>query len=546
MAISELVTQQHLSRKAVVYIRQSTLNQVFNNQESLELQYALKQRAIDLGWIPENIEIIDNDLGLTASSASHREGFKELVTQVTLQKVGIILSYDVTRLSRNCSDWYPLLDVCGYRGCLIADRDSIYDPSSSNGRLLLGLKGQLAEVELTTIRSRLIAGLENKAKRGELAVSLPAGLSRDLQGKVIKNPNIEVVHSIELVFDTFSSRKSALQVVKYFHEHQLKIPIYDNHKDLIWCEATPSRILRVLQNPAYSGAFVYGRRKTIRNGMSTVDIKRRFVPPEQWRIIVKDKYPSYISWPTFEKNQEIIQNNYAEYNKRISSGMPRKGELLLQGIAYCECCGHKYFVVYKNYNKYICHQKNSQHYGAAICQKISAEQIDDAVVKAFFKALSPIELDAYAQAQQLGKITKEKMKISYMRELERLRYQTKLAERQFNQVDPDNRLVANELEKRWENALREVSEAEKQFQIKIEKLFEPSEQISIEMKEAFMQIGRRLPQVWNTLKAEQKKAFLRCLINKVVMQRIDCVAIFLSQLSASCGALTEKLRDDFF
>src|SRR5436309_10133649 len=211
MGRSELVSPQHLQRKALIYIRQSTPHQVLSNQESLRLQYALQQRAIDLGWRPEDIEIIDADLGMTGASGSHRLGFQEVVARVTLGEVGIILSVDVTRLSRNCSDWYPLLDVCGYRGCLIADRDGIYDPGSANGRLLLGLKGQLSELELHTIRARMTAGLLNKARHGELALTLPVGLIRDAAGRVQQDPHREVQDRLQLIFTTFLQKRSGSQ-----------------------------------------------------------------------------------------------------------------------------------------------------------------------------------------------------------------------------------------------------------------------------------------------------------------------------------------------
>ena len=224
MSTSELITPAHLGRKAIIYIRQSTPQQALTNQESLHLQYALKQRALDLGWMADDIEIIDTDLGLTGRSVQYRTGFKELVAKVILGQVGIILSADVTRLSRNCSDWYPLLDVCGYKQCLIADRDGIYDPASPNGRLLLGLKGQLSELELHTLRARMIEGLLNKAKRGELALPLPVGLVRDELGRVVKEPNLEVQKRLELVFSTFQQRKAAIQVVRFFNEQSLLVP----------------------------------------------------------------------------------------------------------------------------------------------------------------------------------------------------------------------------------------------------------------------------------------------------------------------------------
>src|SRR5438874_5473854 len=221
MTTSELITLQHLQKKAVIYVRQSTLTQVIFNQESLRLQYALQQRAQSLGWRAQDIEIIDADLGLTAAWARHRNGFQDLVTKVTLGQVGIILSSEVTRLSRNCSDWYPLLDVCGYRGCLIADQDGIYDPGSTNGRLLLGLKGQLSELELHTIRARMTAGLLNKAWRGELALTLPVGLIRDAIGKVQQDPHREVQDRLQLIFTTFLQKRSASKVLGFLNTHDL-------------------------------------------------------------------------------------------------------------------------------------------------------------------------------------------------------------------------------------------------------------------------------------------------------------------------------------
>lgn len=241
--ISELVTKQHLTNKAIIYVRQSTAHQTLTNQESLELQYALKQRAMELGWPSDNIKIIDSNLGLSGSAAEHREGFKDVLAQVALNQVGIILSYDVTRLSRNCSDWYPLLDLCGYRNCLIADREGVYDPGTMNGRLLLGLKEQLAEVELSTIRARLTAGLLNKAQQGDLALQLPVGLVRDSYNTVQKDPNLEIQTRITLIFDTFLRVRSASQTLRYFNEQELSLPRYDRFRELHWKKPTIAAIV---------------------------------------------------------------------------------------------------------------------------------------------------------------------------------------------------------------------------------------------------------------------------------------------------------------
>ena len=320
---SELITTQHLARKAIIYIRQSTPHQVLSNQESLQLQYALKQRAINLGWQPEDIEVIDCDLGITGASTEHREGFKEIVTKVTLGQVGIILSIEVARLSRNCSDWYPLLDICGWKGCLIADRDGIYDPATANGRLLLGMKGAISELELHTMRGRLMAGLLNKAQRGQLALRLPVGLERDENACVAKTSDLEVQCRIELVFNTFLQLKTVNKVLHFLNEKNLLIPRRDHFGDLIWNKATTSAIITILHNPAYAGAFVYGKTKLMpKNGVGINRAQKR-LPMQQWKVCIKDKYPAYISWENYEKIQQILSNNYAEARPCRTGRCPR-------------------------------------------------------------------------------------------------------------------------------------------------------------------------------------------------------------------------------
>ncbi len=516
MITSELVTSQHLALKAIIYIRQSTLHQTITNQESLKLQYALKQRAIELGWQENNIETIDADLGLTGAEAKHREGFKYLLTQVTLGEVGMILSFDVTRLSRNCSDWYPLLDICGYRHCLIADRDGVYDPGSINGRLLLGLKGQLAEVELSTIRARMTAGLLNKAQRGELALSLPVGLHRNCLEQVEKDPNREVQDSIQQVFEVFLRKKTIAQTLTYFNKHGLMMPRYDKFRQLQWRKPTLATLSNVLKNPAYAGVFVYGKTRTSKIGPTATDKKTRKLPREQWKIVIPDKYPSYISVETFDTIQEMLKQNYAEYTRNKTRGVARPGAALLHGIIYCGICGHKMVVQYKGGNRYLCNYLRAQ-YHTPICQFIPADPTDKYVIDIFFEALSPIELNAYEATLKDQDIEKQSLFKAQQQQLERLRYQVKFAEAQFNKVDPENRLVAAELEKRWEQTLRELNQAEKAAEEKSKaKCFV---EISDEMKDAFKNIGKQLPTIWNTLLRTQQKNFLRCLIDKVIVHR---------------------------
>jgi DNA invertase Pin-like site-specific DNA recombinase len=517
MGIPDLVTPGHLARKAIVYIRQSTPQQVLSNQESLHLQYALKQRAQELGWQAEDIAIIDDDLGLTAASAQHRKGFQELVSQVALGQVGIILSSEVTRLSRNCSDWYPLLDVCGYKDCLIADRDGIYDPGSPNGRLLLGLKGQLSEMELHTIRARMTAGLLNKARRGELALKLPVGLERNDQGQVLKDPNLEVQDRIELIFSSFLRLKSGCQVLRFLNHKTLLIPRRDDFGDVVWKKPTVAAILSILKNPAYAGVFVYGRRRTLRDPAGKVTKKRLLM--DQWRLCVHDKYPAYISWKTFEKIQAMLVDNYAEYDRNKSRGVPRPGSALLHGLVYCGECGHKMVVQYKTGTRYLCNYLRQQ-YGVPVCQNIPGDFIDQGVVQAFFQALSPVELDVYARAMAVQQAADQQANRAQQQQLERLRYQAALAQRQFSRVDPDNRLVAVELERRWEAALQALKRAEETYAWE-QAHVEPPKELPPEWRKALAAIGQQLPQLWDQplLTHQIKKALLRCLIDKVVIHR---------------------------
>ncbi len=519
MSLHQLVTPTHLTKKAILYIRQSTPHQVLNNRESLQLQYNLKHKAVELGWREEDVEIVDSNLGISGSSILKREGFKDIVAQVTLGQVGIILSYDVTRLSRNCSDWYPLLDVCGYKSCLIGDHDGVYDPSSSNGRLFLGLKGQLAEVELNTIRSRLTAGILNKAKRGELALLLPVGLIRDELKQVQKDPNLEVQSRVQLIFDTFMQLRSANKVLQFLSTNDLSIPRYDSFGDLFWKKPTVARVLSLLKNPAYAGAFVYGRTRTIRTGSGIREQRQKTLPIEEWKIVVKDKYPAYISWDCFEKIRRMLKDNYAEYNRHKTRGVPRQGAANLHGIMYCGECGHKMAVQYKGNSRYICNHLRQQT-GCKVCQFLPTEPIDKEVIDHFFKALSSVELNAHEQIKQKQMADYSKVNKAQELQLERLKYQANLAERQFKKADPDNRLVTAELERRWELALRELKQAEEQYHWATKEKYSS---IPEDIKKAFIDLGKRLPKIWHNKSISQKnrKAFIRCLIDKVVARRVN-------------------------
>jgi DNA invertase Pin-like site-specific DNA recombinase len=519
MSTCDLIKPIHLIRLAIIYIRQSSPHQALTNQESLRLQYALKQRAIELGWREDQIRIIDADLGLSGSTTAGREGFKELVTMVTLEQVGIIFSYDVTRLSRNCSDWYQLLDICGYRHCLIADRDGIYDPSTTNGRLLLGLKGQISELELHTIRGRLTEGILAKAGRGELALTLPVGLIRDPLERVLKHPDTEVQGRIALIFETFLRVRSATQVVRSLNDNGLLIPRKDDFGDIVWRRPTVPAICSTLENPAYAGAFVYGRTRTILKAGSTHERTQKKLPMGEWKIRINDKYPAYIDWATFETIQAMLKDNCSEYDRNKSRGVPRPGKALLHGIVHCGECGHQMVVQYKPKTHYICNYLRQQ-YQVPVCQRLPADPIDEFVVRAFFEALAPAEIDLYDEAAAAMRRQAEAVDRARREQLDRLRYQARLAERQFARADPENRLVAAELERRWEAALRELHQAEASDQ-RARQDPGPSPAIPVELRRGLEQLGRKLPELWGQdyLTQPQKKSLLRCLIDKVVIRR---------------------------
>lgn len=522
MRSSELVSPGHLARKAVIYVRQSTPHQVLANQESLKLQYALKKRATELGWRAADVEVIDSDLGLTGSEAQHRQGFKELTARVTLGQVGIVLSSEVTRLSRNCSDWYPLLDICGYKGCLIADHDGVYDPATINGRLVLGLKGTLSEMELHTICSRMRAGIVNKAERGELALRLPTGLVRDEHGLVHKDPNLEVQDRVSLVFESFLKLRTAGKVLRFLNTNELLLPRRDNFGDVLWKRPTIETITSTLKNPAYAGAFVYGRNShTTARGPEGTVVRVKRLPMRQWRIVVKDKYPAYVEWEAFERIQQMLQDNHAEYERNMTRGVPRAGKALLAGLLYCGECAHKMMVRYSGATRYLCSFFHQQ-YGSPFCQNLPADPVDSAVLEAFFEALSPVELDLYEKAMAAREKMADEAEHARQQQLERMRYQAELQRRRFERCDPDNRLVAAELERRWEVALRELRQAEESEAAEQHKDGPVPAELTEELKATFTAIGQKLPEIWDKdiLSQQQKKALVRCLIEKVIVRRI--------------------------
>jgi DNA invertase Pin-like site-specific DNA recombinase len=344
MYSSDVITPQPLTRKAVIYIRQSTPHQALSHQESLRLQYALTERAGALGWSPEAIAVVDTEVGPSAPSPSHREGFNTLGGPVTLGQVGIILAYEATRRSRHCSDWAPLVDLCGYKGCSSAAVDGPYDPSTANGRLRLGLKGTLSAWELHTIRARRSAGLLKKAARGDLALTWPTGLEREAQGHVRTDANLELQARLMWVFTTVLQRRSASQVLELFKAHGLRLPRRDRLGEVVGTRPTVAALLSILKPPASAGAFTDGRTRTMRTRTAPGRAATTRLPQTPWRMRVHDQYPADRGWETFEQMQARRTDHHAADARHKTRGIPRPGKALRQGLVYGGACGHKMVV----------------------------------------------------------------------------------------------------------------------------------------------------------------------------------------------------------
>jgi DNA invertase Pin-like site-specific DNA recombinase len=541
----ERILAHHLRRKAVIYIRQSTGHQVLTNQESQLMQRAMKEHALRLGWTEESIEIVEADTGSSAQSTAGRTGYKNLLAELAVGEIGIVLSYESTRLSRNCSDWYPLLDLCTLHQCLIGDRDGVYDPATPNGRLLLGMKGILSELELHTLRGRLNAGIDNKAKRGELIVPLPTGYVHLDDGTIVKDPDLQVQETIELVFRTFLELRTCSKVVRHLRGHGLLLPCRAlSERRTRFVPPGAGAVLRMLRNPAYAGAFVFGRtRSEPRTDPQRPGLQISRLPQDKWRVLLKDRFAGYIDWDTFQRIQDILANNYA-HHRRGSRGVPRNGTALLAGICYCGHCGHQMTLTYSTKGRYRCRCVQQDLGPKPQNESIPVEQVDPCVQESFFAALAPVELDLYEAAYHKTQEQYAQVRAAQERQLQRLRYEVSRARRQYDQSDPENRLVTLELERRWESALQALAQAEHRYELDEKQMqAEAQRRIPLELRTQFASIGQALPELWPKLPLGTRKAMLRCLVDKVVLKRLRPRERLLVRIVWRGGAYTDKELD---
>jgi DNA invertase Pin-like site-specific DNA recombinase len=516
------VTAEHLKKTAYLYIRQSTLRQVFENTESSQRQYGLRQRAVVLGWKPERIEIIDCDQGQSGASTAEREGFQKLVAEVGLGKAGIVMGLEVSRLARNCADWHRLLEICALSGTLILDEDGLYDPAHFNDRLLLGLKGTMSEAELHVLKARLRGGVLSKAQRGELKMPLPVGLVYDPAQRVVLDPDKQLQSTLRHFFETFRRTGAAWATVQAFAKEGIKFPRHAQagSGQLIWQPLHHSKALDTLHNPRYAGAFCFGKSRTWKDPQGRWHCVS--LPREQWAILIKDAHPGYISWEEFEENQKRLQHNQQARAIERQNGPPREGPALLQGLVICGKCGRRMTLRYHQRGgclspNYVC-QKQSVEECHPVCQNIPGGVVDEALSALIVQSISPLALEVALNVQQQLQerlAEADRLRRQYV---ERAEYEAEQARIRYMRVDPNHRLVADTLEALWNDKLRHLEQARQEY----EKQRESAERtISQQQKAQILALAEDFPRLWeNPATSERdRKRMARLILEDITLNR---------------------------
>jgi DNA invertase Pin-like site-specific DNA recombinase len=516
---------------------------VFENTESTKRQYALRQRAVALGWPLERVHVIDCDLGQSGASAVDREGFQKLVAEVTMGRAGIVLGLEVSRLARNCTDWHRLLELCALNDTLILDEDGLYNPNEFNDRLLLGLKGTMSEAELHLLRARLRGGILNKARRGELPSRLPVGFVYDEQGRVRLDPDVQVRETITLFFRAFRRTGSALAAVRSFREQDLLFPRRlrrgPRKGQLVWGNRAHSRALQLLHNPRYAGAFFFGRTRCGKRADGSSWSRK--LPRDEWQVLIPHLHDGYISWEEYEDNQRRLRENAQARGLDRRKSPPREGPALLQGLVLCGVCGKRMTVHYYTRDsrpcpEYVC-QRDGIEQGRPICQRIVGGDIDKAIGERLVKTLTPMTLEvALAMQQELAARLEEADRLR-ARQVERARYEADLARQRYMQTDPNNRLVADELEAEWNEKLRALQEAQEEYERQRQADRMPVDQ---ERRARVMALATDFPRLWenpNTSHRDRKR-MVRLLVEDVTLIKKSDITVHIRFKGGTTTTLT--------
>ena len=520
--LASKVTATHLERDAYVYVRQSTLTQVREHTESLERQYELAAKAQSLGWTARQVVVVDEDLGRSGAEASARKGFQHLVAEVGLGKVGIILGIEVSRLARNNADWYQLLDLCALTDTLIADGDGVYHPADFNDRLVLGLKGTMSEAELHLIRHRLTAGLRHKAAKGELRQGVPVGFVYDEDDSVVLDPDEAVRESIATVFRRFDELGTARQVMLSLHGDNLLLPRRPGGaRRITWAPASYPAIHDFLTNPAYAGAFVFGRRRTEKrlDERGRIVSRTRELPREQWEVLIVDHHPGYVSWERYVAIQDELRANWRA-PRGEGGGAVREGTALLQGRMRCGRCGRMMQVGYSGAKgvspRYVCARSKQLYGGEHVCQSLGGRRLEQRVLDELFAVLAPASLAATARALEQADANYRERLAVFELAVERARYGSERARRQFDAVEPENRLVARTLERALEQAL--VAERQAEAELATQRVRRPT-RLTADEAAWLGRAGADIRAIFDapTTSFRERKQLLRAVIAEVVV-----------------------------
>jgi DNA invertase Pin-like site-specific DNA recombinase len=520
---SDKITDGHLQRLAIVYVRQSTQQQVFEHRESTARQYALADRAVALGWPAAAVEVIDEDQGQSGSSAEGRSGFQRLLAEVSSDRVGLILGLEMSRLARSCKDWHALLELCAIYRTLLGDADGLYDPSHYNDRLLLGLKGTMSEAELHILKSRLQQGMWNKAERGEVLNHAPIGYVRTIAGDFVIDPDEQVQTVVRLIFEQFARRGSVNGLLRWLVRHDVKLPVRPhfgvNRGELEWRRPNRVTLLNMLHHPIYAGTYRWGHREVDPRkkipGRPTTG--RTLNSHEECRVLIRDRFPAYIAWEEFENNQRKLAEN-STLGKLLAA--PRQGPSVLAGLVVCGRCGHRMLVGYANKTtngslRYSC-LREAIDYGADACQSLSGTTLESFVIERLLQAVSPASLELSLAATADIERERKQLDDHWQQRLARSHYEVEQARRQYAAVDPDHRLVARELERRWDEALRAHEQLQADY---VRFTRDCPTQLSPHEREQILALAGDLPALWHagSTTPQDRQTIARLLLEQVTV-----------------------------